>query len=85
MQFETSIMTNPAHVAAHIQDTTNLYTDIRKGDLPAVSWVKPSGLVDGHPASSKLDLFEGFVMKIVDMVRAATESLAVHRYFYHRG
>ena len=70
MQFETSIMTNPAHVAAHIQDTTDLYNDIRKGDLPAVSWVKPSGLVDGHPASSKLDLFEGFVMKIVDMVRA---------------
>ena len=50
MQYETSIMTNPAHVAAHIQDTTDLYADIQKGDLPAVSWVKPSGFVDGHPA-----------------------------------
>jgi phospholipase C len=29
-------------------------------------FVKPSGYVDGHPASSKLDLFEGFVKKIVD-------------------
>ncbi|HWE86662.1 MAG TPA: alkaline phosphatase family protein [Terracidiphilus sp.] len=70
LQYETSIMTDPAHVAAHLQDTTDLYADIQKGDLPAVSWVKPSGLVDGHPASSKLDLFEGFVMKIVDMVQA---------------
>jgi phospholipase C len=32
--------------------------------------VKPSGLVDGHPASSKLDLFEGFTKKIIDAVRA---------------
>jgi len=32
--------------------------------------VKPSGYNDGHPASSKLDLFEGFVKKIVDEVQA---------------
>ena len=32
--------------------------------------MKPSGIVDGHPASSKLDLFEGFVKKIVDEVQA---------------
>ena len=32
--------------------------------------MKPSGLVDGHPASSKLDLFEGFAKKIVDAVQA---------------
>ena len=52
------------------KDTTDLYSDIEAGTLPAVSWVKPSGLVDGHPASSKLDLYEGFVKKIVDMVQA---------------
>jgi phospholipase C len=63
-------MTHPDRVAAHIQDTTDFYNDITAGTLPAVSWVKPSGLVDGHPASSKLDLFEGFVKKIVDMVQA---------------
>jgi len=34
-----------------------------------VSFVKPSGLVDGHPSSSKLDLFEGFVKKIVEAVK----------------
>jgi phospholipase C len=38
--------------------------------LPAVSFVKPSGWVDGHPASSTLILFEGFVKKIVDAVQA---------------
>jgi phospholipase C len=70
LQYSTSIMTDPAVRSAHIQDTTNLYSDIQNGTLPAVSWVKPSGLVDGHPASSKLDLFEGFTKKIVDMVQS---------------
>lgn len=69
-QYDTSIMSHPDQIAAHIQDTANLYTDIKDGTLPAVSIVKPSGIVDGHPASSKLDLFEGFVKKIVDGVRA---------------
>jgi phospholipase C len=67
-QYDTSIMGNPAQIAAHIQDTLNLYSDIQNGTLPAVSFVKPSGFVDGHPSSSKLNLFEGFVKKIVDMV-----------------
>jgi phospholipase C len=69
-QYDTSIMANAAIREAHIQDTTNLYQDIKDGKLPAVSFVKPSGLVDGHPASSKLDLFEGFTKKIVDAVKA---------------
>jgi phospholipase C len=69
-QYDTSIMANPDVRAAHIQDTANLYTDIQNGTLPAVSFVKPSGLVDGHPASSKLNLFEGFTQKIVDAVKA---------------
>lgn len=68
-QYDTSIMTDASIRAEHIQDTLNLYSDIDSGTLPAVSFVKPSGLVDGHPASSKLDLFEGFTKKIVDAVR----------------
>jgi phospholipase C len=68
-QYDTSIMANAAVRTAHIQDTADLYSDIKKGTLPAVSIVKPSGLVDGHPASSKLDLFEGFSKKIVDEVK----------------
>ena len=54
----------------HIKDTTDLYTAIASGNLPAVSFVKPSGWVDGHPASSKWNLFEGFVKKIVEAVQA---------------
>jgi phospholipase C len=72
-QYDTSIMANAAIRTAHIQDTANLYSDIAAGTLPAVSFVKPSGLVDGHPSSSKLDLFEGFTQKIVDAVKANPE------------
>jgi phospholipase C len=69
-QYSTSIMTNPAVRTAHLKDTTDLYASIANGTLPAVSYVKPSGFVDGHPASSKLNLFEGFVKKIVHLVKA---------------
>ena len=68
-QYDTSIMANASVRTAHIQDTANLYADIKAGTLPAVSIVKPSGLVDGHPSSSKLNLFEGFTKKIVDEVK----------------
>jgi phospholipase C len=70
-QYDTSIMSHPDQVAAHIQDSANLYSDISKHSLPAVSIVKPSGFTDGHPASSKLNLFEGFAKKIVDQVEAS--------------
>jgi phospholipase C len=70
-QYDQSIMESP-DVNKHIQDSTSLYADISSGtNLPAVSFAKPSGLVDGHPASSKLDLFEGFVKKIVDGVQSS--------------
>ena len=71
-QYDTSIMANPAVRTAHIDDITGpggLYSDIKDGALPAVSFVKPSAFVDGHPSSSKLDLFEGFTQKIVEMVQ----------------
>jgi phospholipase C len=64
-------MSHPDQVAAHIQDSVNLYSDISNHSLPAVSVVKPSGYTDGHPSSSKLNLFEGFVKKIVDQVEAS--------------
>lgn len=72
-QYDTSIMANEDVRKAHIQDTIELYKDIDSGKLPAVSFVKPSGLVDGHPASSKLVLFEGFTKKIIDKVKANPE------------
>jgi phospholipase C len=68
-QYTTSIMTSPSG-RAHLQDTINLYQAIHDNMLPAVSFVKPDGWLDGHPASSKLNLFEGFVKKIVDEVKS---------------
>jgi phospholipase C len=77
-QYSTSIMTNEKVRAAALQDTLDLYNDIMSCDptkpssctLPAVSLVKPSGYLDGHPASSKVNLLEGFVKKIVDLTQA---------------
>jgi phospholipase C len=69
-QYSTSIMTHPAVRNMALQDTLDLYADLTSGNLPAVSFVKPSGYLDGHPASSKIDLLEGFVKKIVDMIKA---------------
>jgi phospholipase C len=74
-QYSTSIMTNPAVRQMALQDTTDLYNDIetctaKSCSLPAVSFVKPDGYLDGHPASSKMNLFEGFTKKIVDMVES---------------
>jgi phospholipase C len=71
-QYDTSIMANASIRTAHIDDITGpggLYSDITHGTLPAISFVKPSAFVDGHPASSKLDLFEGFTQKIVTAVQ----------------
>jgi hypothetical protein len=63
-------MTNPHVRTTHLKDTIDVYNDIQNGSLPSVSFVKPSGFVDRHPASSKLDLFEGFVKKIITLVQA---------------
>jgi phospholipase C len=67
--YSTQVMTNPT-LRANNQDINNLYTDIQNGTLPAVAIAKPDGLLDGHPASSKLELYEGYVQKIVQMVQA---------------
>jgi phospholipase C len=68
--YEMAIMTQPAIRAAHLKDTLDLYSDIANGELPAVSYVKPRGFLDGHPAYSKFDLFEAFTKKIIDQVKA---------------
>jgi phospholipase C len=67
--YETAIMTSSAQRAAHLADIPPLEADIRAGTLPSVSIVKPDALLDGHPASSKLDLFEAFTRKIIDEVQ----------------
>jgi phospholipase C len=50
----------------YIKDATDFFAAVQNGTLPAVSFIKPDGLLDGHPASSKVDLFEGMLQKILD-------------------
>jgi phospholipase C len=69
-QYATSIMGVPAQRAAHIKDTADLITEIGQNTLPSVSVGKPDGLLDGHPQSSKVDLFEGYVQNILDALEA---------------
>jgi phospholipase C len=73
--YETQIMTGnnkdgvPYRIA-NLHDTTDLYDDLKTGELPAVSYVKPSGVNDGHPESSQVSELEGFIKKIVTEVQA---------------
>ncbi|HEY7095822.1 MAG TPA: alkaline phosphatase family protein [Terriglobales bacterium] len=69
-QYETSIMADAAQRQEHLKDVTDFYNDISTGALPAVSYVKPSGFLDGHPDSSKFNLFEAFTKKIIDQLQA---------------
>jgi phospholipase C len=74
--YATSIMGDPAQRAAHIKDATDFFDAIDKDELPSVSFVKPDGLIDGHPASSKFDLFESMVQKTVNHLKAKPELMA---------
>ncbi|HEY2546620.1 MAG TPA: alkaline phosphatase family protein [Candidatus Acidoferrum sp.] len=62
--------TYPSMVADHMGDVTDLFTDLKNGTLPAVSYVKPDGLMDGHPASSKWILFEAFAKNIIELAQS---------------
>ena len=68
--YETSIMTSATQRATHLGDIVDLDSAVAAGTLPAVSFVKPDTLLDGHPASSKLDLFEAFARHVVNEVQA---------------
>jgi phospholipase C len=74
--YTNAIMGNAAQRTAHIKDTIDFFNAIDDETLPAVSFVKPDGLLDGHPASSKLDLFEAMVKKIVDHLEARPDLFA---------
>jgi phospholipase C len=72
-QYASDVMASTATRTAHVQDAADLRADIANNTLPAFSIAKPDGLVDGHPASSKPDLFEGFVKEIISSVQANPE------------
>jgi len=64
--YASSIMGDSEQRKAHIKDAIDFFDALEAGTLPAVSYVKPDSLVDGHPASSKLALFEAMIENIVD-------------------
>jgi phospholipase C len=66
----------PSLRADHMRDVTDLFADLTNGTLPAVSYVKPDGTMDGHPASSKFDLFEAFVANILQLAQSNKEQWA---------
>jgi phospholipase C len=63
--YQFRFMADPALRGVATQDTADFYNDIHSGKLPAVSFVKPSGVNDGHPASSKWNVFEAFTKKLL--------------------
>ena len=67
--YVSSIMGNPAQRSAHIKDAIDFFQALDQGNLPSVVYVKPDSLVDGHPASSTLDLFEAMTENIVDKLK----------------
>jgi len=71
--YTNAIMGDAVQRAAHIKDATDFFAAVDDGTLPAVSFLKPDGLLDGHPASSKFDLFEGMVKKVMDHLTANQE------------
>jgi phospholipase C len=79
--YTNAIMGDATQRAAHIKDATDFFAAVDNGTLPAVSFVKPDGLLDGHPASSKFDLFEGMVKKIMDHLTANPELFASTVFF----
>ena len=68
--YASKIMGDTAQRTAHIKDATDFFAAVDNGTLPSVSFLKPDGLLDGHPASSKLDLFEGMLRKVLDHLNA---------------
>ena len=71
----------PSVVADHMRDITDLFTDLADGTLPAVSYVKPDGTMDGHPASSKWGLFEAFAKNIIELAQSNRELWATTAIF----
>jgi phospholipase C len=78
-QYAKDVMTTPTGLA-HLKDVSDLLPILQNCALepascalPAVSFVKPDGTLEGHPGSGKVDQFEAFVQNIVNMVTIAPD------------
>jgi phospholipase C len=68
LQYAKSVMTTK--LKSNIQDLDSFYEDVRNNKLPAVSFIKPSTLLDGHPGTSTPALFEAFAKNVVETVQS---------------
>ena len=69
-QYASSIMGDAAQREAHIKDAVDFFSDVDAGRLPSVSFLKPDSFDDGHPASSKLNILEALIERVIDRVKA---------------
>jgi phospholipase C len=67
-QYSRSIMTTD--LKNNIVDLNSFFTDVKNNTLPAVSYIKPDDIVDGHPGTSTPAMFDAFVKNIVQTVKA---------------
>lgn len=67
--YQTRFMADPKLRPAATKDTADFYAALHDGDLPAVSFVKPGGVTDGHPTSSKWSIFEAYARKLMTELR----------------
>ena len=70
VSYTSAIMGDPVQRTTHVKDVSDFFADLDAGQLPAVAFVKPDSFLDGHPASSKLNLFEAMIDKILDRLQA---------------
>jgi len=69
-QYDTSIMATASVRTEHVKDTVDLIAAIQNDTLPSVAIGKPDGLLDGHPQTSKTDLFEAYIQHLLDALEA---------------
>ncbi len=55
------------HQLGNIRDTSSFYANLRNGQLPAVSWVIPSGIVSEHPTSS-IKAGQAYVTSLINAI-----------------
>jgi acid phosphatase len=69
LTYSSTIMTGP--LRANLQDHTALFRDIDDVHaLPAVAFVIPPNTESGHPATSTVSRYEGFLRKLIDKVQS---------------
>ena len=66
------IMLDPAQ-RAHLQGLDTFYRDLRRGALPAVSFIVPRNLDSGHPGYSAIAAYEQFLRELVPAVQARSK------------